>query len=319
MKQFIDALKQGERVESFFSVKYKHPVAAYKNGFMFVLGLADRSGEIELSYFGGKDRGDVQKLYDSIKTDSVVFASGQVGEFRNKAVINIDFGRDSLRPAQGGEYKLDDFVPTTNQDINAMMSMLQSTIASVKNPHLNALLDSFFGDEKFAEAFRSAPGAMYIHHACVGGLLEHVWGVVQLCETMARIHPSLDRDLLLTGAILHDVGKIAEFEVTTNIRVSRQGMLRGHISLGEEMLIERMSGMEGFPDELRSKLLHIIISHHGKRENGTTKEPQFPEAATIYHADDFDAKITQYIRAKKEAKTEDFRMYHKKLGEIYLG
>jgi len=317
-KQFIKDLKNGEFVKSFFSVKYKHPPKDYKNGYMFTLGLADKTGEIELTYFGGTDKQKVDEIYNGIKEGDVIFTKGYANDYKGKLKISVNKGPENIRKAKPEEYNLDMFIPVTNQNVEKMFSEIKSKIDSITNVHLRKLLSKFFEDSQFVAAFKKAPAAMYKHHACMGGLLEHVWGVVRLCETEAEIHPSLDRDLLLTGAILHDIGKIKEFIVTTNIKQSEEGMLLGHVLIGEQMILEKINTIDGFPEMLKNKLLHIIISHHGKKEYGASIEPAIPEAVVVFLADMLDSQVTQYIRAKKDANTEDFRTYNKSLGSIYL-
>jgi len=319
MVQFIKDLRNNDPVESTFSVKYKHPPKKYVKGLMFGIGLTDRTGEIEATFWGkAGEEESVRKTYDSFQVNDIVVVSGKIGEFRNKLKINIDPEDGGIRKAKPSEYSIEDFIPRTNQDVEKIVENIKAIIQSFENPHLKRLLELFFEDENFMRSFKRVPAAMYMHHACIGGLLEHIWEVVQICQTAAAIHTSLNKDLLLAGAILHDCGKIEEFNVTTNIKVSEVGMLRGHISLGEEMVIEKIRSIKDFPSELKMKLLHIVLSHHGKKENGALKEPQFPEAATIYYADELSSKVTQYIRLKKDVDTEDFRTYSKTLGEIYL-
>ncbi len=320
-KQFITELKKGMRASSVFSVKYKEPMREYGKpfkGYMFSLGLSDKTGEISLNFFGSTDRASVQNVYDGFVVGDVVFVDGNVSEFNGRLNVNTSPPEGTVRKALETEYNIGDYVAETNQNVDEMMQKIDEARAGIKNPHLKALLDSFFNDADFVKAYRTTPAAMYMHHNCIGGLLEHNWGVLQLCEVEAKIHPSLDCDLLFCGAILHDIGKIAEFETTTHIKVSEEGMLRGHSSIGEEMILEKIRKIEGFPRQLKLKIVHMIIAHHGKKDNGCAKEPQFPEAYALYAADEFDAKITQYIRIKKDANTEDFRVYTKRLGEIYL-
>jgi 3'-5' exoribonuclease len=181
-------------------------------------------------------------------------------------------------------------------------------------------LEHFFKNDDFVKKFKRAPAAMYMHHACIGGLLEHTWGILTICETMKVLHPSLDNDLLVAGAVLHDIGKVEEFEVTSNIKISEKGMLLSHVFIGAEMVSRAIAEIRNFPEVLKNKILHIIISHHGKLEYGALKTPEFPEAKAISLADEMDSQITQYIRIKKDAKkiTEDFRTWNKNIGEIYL-
>ena len=319
-KQYIKDLKNGENVKSFFSVKYKHKPKEYQKGYMFVVGLADKSGEVELTFFGSKNADEVNRLYESFNSGDVIFAEGIAKLFNNKMRINVNSDNGVLRKADVGEYDDNDFVYITNQDIDEMFRFIINKINSVKNLYLKKLLDYFFKDETFIKKFKRAPAAMYMHHACIGGLLEHTWGILTICETMKVLHPSLDNDLLVAGAVLHDIGKIKEFEVTSNIKVSEEGMLLSHIFIGADMVSKAIDKIEEFPEKMRNKILHIIISHHGELEYGALKKPEFPEAAAVALADQMDSQITQYIRIKKDTKekTEDFRTYSKNLGEIYL-
>lgn len=317
-KQFIKGLVFEQKVESFFSVKYKHPPREYKNGFMFTVGLADRTGEIEVNYWGGRNRESIRGVYDSFKEDDVICVSGIVGEFREKLKIDVNENFGSIRKCTPWEYNIEDFVPKTAEDVKKMASELNEIKNSIKEKHLLELLELFFEDSEFSEEFIRAPAAMFIHHAYIGGLLEHTLHVARLCETMHKIYPQLNRDLMLCGAILHDIGKIREFRVTTNIKISEEGMLKGHIILGEGMVSEKIKTVKGFPDNLGIKLCHIILSHHGSGEYGSPKEPQFPEAVAVYYADEYDSKVDQYVKAKEGADTEDFRIYSKRLGELYV-
>jgi len=318
-RAYIKDIVQNQDVSGYFSVKYKHPVMEYKNGFRFRIGISDKSGEIDVHFWGGGNKEDVTKIYDSFKISDVVFISGVAGEFNRKLKIDVNQGFGNIRKASEQEYDVSEFIARTNQSIDEMFEYILKINKSLVNSYIKSLLDEFFNDQEFAREFKSAPGAIYYHHACIGGLLEHTWGVVRVCELESVIHPSLDRDLMLAGAILHDIGKIKEFDVTTNIKVSRVGMLLGHISIAEDMIREKINKIDEFPDILSAKILHIILSHHGTKENGSPVEPQFPEAVAVYLADMIDSQVTQYIRIKKDATTEDFRTYSKHLGQIYLG
>ena len=315
----IRELVEGSSINSCFCVKYRHPPRKYVNGFRFDVGLADKSGETELTYWGGQDEDAVDAVYDSFSEDDIVWVSGLVGVYRNKKKIFINEGRGEIRLAYPDEYQLDDFLHTTNRDIEEMWNKIVETKESFDNPYLRGLLDAFFSDDVFVEKFRKAPAAMYIHHACIGGLLEHTWEVLRYCETTADIHPSLDRELLLTAAILHDIGKIEEFNVSMSIKQSRKGMLLGHTYIGTELILEKILEVPDFPPLLKDKLVHMILSHQGKSENGAGHEPKLPEAAALYYADEMGSKVTQYIRAKKDAITDDFRSpWNRRIGSVFL-
>jgi len=316
MKQYIKDLTLGLKVDSLFSVKYKHPVREYMNGFMFTIGVSDKTGEIPVTYWGGPNKEKTQRIYNGFSENDVVHIKGVVGEYKRKNKIDVNEDDGLIEITQ--EYNQEDFVPKTDKDIEKMFSDLKDYIHNIKDSHLKALLDSFFEDQNFVRVFKNAPAGMYIHHGYIGGLLEHTLNIVRLCDKMYSIYPIMDHDLLITGAILHDIGKIKEFDVSTNIQVSEEGMLRGHIVLGEEMVLKKINKIPGFPVVLRMKIAHILLSHHGNLEYGSPKAPQFPEAAAVYYADEFDSKVFQYINLKQNADTEDFRTYSKRFGEIYL-
>ena len=321
MKPLISEIKEldkGTQVESYFCVKNRNPPKAYSRGFMFNIDLTDKSGEIELTYWGGNDENAVRTVYNSFNGDDVVYVSGKVGEFRGKK-IDVNEGTGEIRQARPAEYELDDFIVKTNQDVNVLWNEILETKESFDNTHLKNLLNAFFNDGVFVNNFKSAPAAMKIHHACVGGLLEHTVEVLRYCKTAAEVHPSLDKSLLFTGAILHDVGKIKAFNVSMRIKESKKGMLTGHIYIVTEIALDKISQLPTFPDLLKDKLIHMILSHHGKKEYGAAVEPKLPEAATLYCADMMGSRITQYIRAKKDAETDDFRSgYNKYIGSVFL-
>ncbi len=316
-KQFVSGIVFGDAVSDVFAVKYKHPVREYKNGFSFQAGLADRTGEIELSYWGGIDKPAVQAIYDSFKEDDVLFVNGMASEYRGSTKIDVNEGKGKI--SRVSSYEAADFVPKSESDSNALLEGIRAEIDGMQNPHIKALLNSFFRDEAFAKEFAFSPGAISIHHAALGGLIEHTSQVLRICACTCEIFPSMDRDLLVAGAILHDVGKIKEFRVTTTIRQSEEGMLRGHIAMGEEMVLARIAKIPDFPDTLKMKLAHIMLSHHGEPDYGSPKRPTFPEAACVHYADMLDAQVDQFLRLKEDADTEDFRTYSKRLErEIYL-
>lgn len=314
----IREFDNGTQVKSCFCAKYRKTPREYANGFRFDVGLADKSGEIELTYWGGRDEEAVQAIYDSFNVDDIVYVSGTIGEFRGKR-IDVNEGKGEIRHANPEEYGLDDFIVGTNQDIEELWSKIIETKESLDNPHLKSLLNAFFSDKVFVNNFKRAPAGISIHHACVGGLLEHTWEVLRYCEAAASVHPSLDRALLCTGAILHDIGKIEEYEVSMSIKESKKGMLVGHIFIGTELILEKISRLPAFPPLLKDKLIHMILSHSGKKEYGAGQEPKLPEAAALYYADEMGAKITQYIRVKKDAVTDDFRSpWNKRIGSVFL-
>ena len=319
MKQYVKDLKQGDKVESVFAVKFKKPPKRYAHGQMFELRVSDKSDEITAKYWGDDDLESIQALYDSFSKGDVVQLTGSVNEYRGTLEIAISKGDgDTLDKRAEGEYEVGDFVARTPKDIVEMAERLKKMIGSVSDHHLKGLLRSFLGEEEFLEEFSFAPASMHYHQNYIGGLLEHTLNVAELCETSARLFPKLDRDLMVTGALLHDIGKTREFEVTTSIDVTEEGMLRGHLIIGEDMVSVMLDANPDFPDVLRNKILHIMLSHHGQLEYGSPKEPQFPEAMAVYYADETDAKIDLLVRMRDEAKTDDPWTWTKRTGHVYL-
>jgi len=315
--QFLKDLKEGEEVNDLFSVKYKKPPREYAKGYMFEARLGDRTGEMNLKYWGSPDLRTVERIYGSFKIGDVILVRGRVSSYKETLEVAVD-GQGSISPVERAGYDIRDFIPECDRDADQLMSRLYSLIRKVEDPHLSALLKLLFSEESFVERFKTAPASMHLHSNCIGGLLEHTLNVAEICDFLSTLKPKLNRDLLLTGAILHDLGKMEEYVITTNIDVSVDGMLRGHLVIGAEMVARACDRLEGFPELLKIKLAHMVLSSHGRPEYGSPKKPQFPEAVAVYYADETDAKLEQYISRKEEASTEDPWIYDRRLEHIFL-
>ncbi|HUL39596.1 MAG TPA: HD domain-containing protein [Methanomassiliicoccales archaeon] len=317
--QFIQDLKEGDDVDSLFSVKFKKPPKAYSKGYVFEVRLADRTGEMTGKYWGPRDETAVRELYRSFESDDVVRVRGTVSTYRDALEIGISHDKKGhMEKVPKGSYDIADFVARASRDVDQMMSQLNGHMRRVQNKHLQALLAQFFSDEEFVARFKAAPASMWLHCNWVGGLVEHTLNVVQICDFLSKQYPKLDHDLLMTGALLHDVGKVEEYEVSTNIDISEDGMLRGHIIIGAEMVSKACDKVHDMPKNLKLKVVHLVLASHGQPEFGSPKKPQFPEAVAVHFADDADAKLEQFIAAKEGAETEDPWVYNKRLGHIYL-
>jgi len=314
VKEFVEDLKPGNPVDSLFSVKYKREVVQYANGWRFAFGAADKTGEIEVTYWGGDERVPVQEAHDSFAEGSVVRVRGNVGSWKERKKIDVNEGKGSIVPST--DFDLNDFLPQSKKNIDEEYEKILALVAGVGHAGLKKLLKAFFEDEKFAVEFKRAPGAMQIHHAWLGGLLEHTLAVAETARVAAKNY-DVDLDLLTAGALLHDVGKMREYEVTTSIKVGEEGMLRGHVVMGEEM-VRRKAEETGLDGRTLMKLSHILLSHHGKHENGAPKQPMTVEAVLVYYADEMDSKAAQFARIKSETNTEDFRVFDRHWGEVYL-
>jgi len=304
-KQTVSELKPGDRIDSYFSVNYKKPVVDYKYGSMFEFRVADRSGQITVKYWGGLDKAAVERLHDSFDREDVVGIKGEVAEYRGLLEVSIsEKNGGSVTRLEEGSYDIRELIKSY-ENISEMRSRLGDLVDTVKDAEMKRLLEAFFKDKGFMEAFASSPASIQLHSAAVGGLIHHTLNVAAMCDRIAELHPELDRDLLMTGALLHDIGKVPSFKVTSNINQTKDGNLLGHIILGDQELMARIEGIAGFSELLRSKIRHILLSHHGKKEWGSPVEPMFPEALAVHEADDIDAKLDNMITKREDAVTED--------------
>lgn len=318
-KQMIGALKAGDRVDSYFSVAYKKPVSEYKYGHMFEFRAADRSGQITVKYWGGDDRPRVERLQDSLERGGVVRITGEVGEYRNQLEVSVsEKNGGTIETLEPEKYDLSALV-TALDGIPEMKDRLLEFVRLVEEPHMVRLLKEFFEDEAFMESFSTCPASIQLHSAAMGGLMHHTLNVVEICAKMLQLQPGLDRDLVIAGALLHDIGKTRSFVVTTNINHTAEGNLIGHIVVGDELLVERLRVIDGFPEDLTLKLRHIMASHHGRKEWGSPVEPMMPEALLVHEADDLDAKLDYMVSKREGAVTEDDWTWDRRLSRlIYL-
>jgi 3'-5' exoribonuclease len=318
MKQRISQLRAGDRVDSYFSVKYKKPAKEYRYGWMFEFRVADASGEATAKYWGGKEE-EVAKVHGSFSGGDVVHLIGEVREFGGALEMGISQeSGNAIDLLAKDQYELAELVGASPVDAHELLAEVKKLAATVKEPSLARLLRLFFEDATWLKEFSEAPASMLLHENYIGGLLEHSLKVAEICDAVSRMYESLDRDLMVAGALLHDVGKVRELSVGTNIDVSEEGMLRGHVVIGEELVNVRVAKVEGFPPLLKLKLDHILLSHHGKKEWGSPKEPQTPEALVLHMADMLDAQVFQFLRARATADTDDPWIWDKRLGHVYL-
>ncbi|MEM0360481.1 MAG: HD domain-containing protein [Candidatus Diapherotrites archaeon] len=309
----VSALKEGDRVDDLFFVKFKKGFSQYKNGYSFELTLSDQSGKnIEYRYWGNQNEAMVKSLYDSIKADSIVRVQGKISTYNNKLQLATN-EPDKIEVLMEGQFNPSDFIQPARKDAGELYSQLLEEIGLVENPKLRELLEKIFKEKDFAEKFKRHPGAIEIHHGRVSGLLEHVLEVVGFCKKACELFPSLDKDLVIAGALLHDIGKIEEIEMTSRIKGTVKGQLLGHISLSVVFVAKKCDEV-GLDEQTKNKLLHVLLSHHGRQEFGSPKEPMFPEAVAVYYADELSSKLAEMIEfiERARADTEDDFMYHKR-------
>ena len=229
-------------------------------------------------------------------------ARGSASRYNDKLQMKID----QLRLAQAGEVDKADMLPSTTQDVVVLWRQLLGFVKSLANPDLKRLLSTVLEDPALAEAYREAPAAKQLHHAWLGGLLEHVVSLCTLADRVAPHYPLIDRDLLLTGAILHDIGKVRELSWEIGFEYTIEGMLLGHIQIGAALAERTIDSLPDFPPKLKTLVLHLILSHHGKLEFGSPKLPMIPEALMLNFIDDLDAKMqavaSEFDKSAREGK-----------------
>ena len=278
----IADLQAGQQATGDFLVVHKD-VRQKKSGEPYLsLTLADRSGEIDAKMFD-----NAAAVMNTFERDHFVRVKAlpQVHQNRLQLVIH------TLARLNDGQVDLADFLPASKRDPEEMLAELRGIIASMRDPHLRALLEVVFADEEIARKYKRAPAAKSIHHAWLGGLIEHVLSLCALCRLVGPHYPAIDMDLLFAGAILHDIGKIDELAYDRAFTYSDLGQLVGHIVIGLRIVDEKIRQVPGFPPKLRTLLDHLILSHHGSLEFGSPKVPVFAEALLLHHLDNLDSKM----------------------------
>ncbi len=275
------------------------------------LTLADRSGQIEAKMWD-----NVADCIDAFEQDHFVKVKGLINKYNHRFQLTIH----KLRRLQDSEIDFADYLPKTTKDIDELWRTLAEFVDAFQDLHLKALIRAFMDDREIAEAYRCAPAAKTLHHAYIGGLLDHVVSLCRLCDLVCRNYPQVNRDLLLTGAFLHDIGKIHELTYNRAFSYTTRGQLLGHMVIELEMLQEKLHLFPNFPAELKTLVEHLIISHHGEYEFGSPKLPMFPEALMLHYLDDLDSKI-ESMRAhfEREAAQENpWTSYNASLGRPLL-
>jgi 3'-5' exoribonuclease len=273
---------ENQAIVSFFAVTTRQLRGRKDGGQYLALTLGDRTGQVESRMWE-----NFADSLSSFEEGDVVKVRGEVCRYNGRVQINLE----KLRLATADEFVLADYVPRTQKDVGQLWSALVACVDSFTDPFLQALLRSFLDDPEFAAAFREAPAARSLHHAWLGGLLEHVVSLIGICELAAGHYPEIHRDLLLTGAILHDIGKLEELRWGTSFDYTLEGQLVGHITMGIGMIEKKLATLPGFPPRLRLLVEHMVLSHHGKLEFGSPKVPMIPEAVLLNFLDDMDAKM----------------------------
>lgn len=279
---YIADLQPSQLVTGTFLVLAKD-VRQKKSGEPYLsLTLADRTGDIDAKMWD-----NVDKVLDAFDRDDFVRVKGMAQIYQNR----LQFTVHTLAPVPASDVDLADYFPASARDPEEMFAELRGHIESVANPHLRALLEALMNDTDIARKFKRAPAAKTIHHAWLGGLLEHVLSLCKLVKLVAPHYPHLDADLVLTGAIIHDLGKIEELTYDRAFGYSDDGQLLGHILMGLRLIDDKVRQLPDFPPKLKTLVDHMVLSHHGELEFGSPKVPLLGEALLLHHLDNMDSKI----------------------------
>ncbi len=314
MKEFFiaDAVRHENTVITTSFVVVSKQVKPKKTGEPYLaLILGDRSGQIEAKMWD-----NVEGSMGAFEQDDFLKIKGLVNRYNQRFQLTIH----KLRKMEDSEVDFGDYLPKTSKDIGELWRTLAEFVATIQDPHLRALLDAFMADPEIAQAYRNAPAAKTLHHAYIGGLLDHVVSLMRSCDLVCRNYPQVNRDLVLAGAFFHDIGKIHELTYARSFSYSTRGQLLGHMIIELEMLHQKLGLLPDFPDKLKILLEHLIISHHGQYEFGSPKLPMFPEALLLHYMDDLDSKM-ESMRAHLERdidSTNPWAGYNPSLGRNLL-
>lgn len=291
-KQLIGDLEPGDEVKSTFIVARKELRKTKAGAPYLALELADKSGKIQ-----GRMWDQVNRYKDTFSERDYVTFSGRVETFRDQKQVIIS----SLRRCREDEVDAADFLRVVATDRAQLEGELRVALDEVRDRHLRGLLQGFLNDEEFMRAFTAAPAAKNYHHPYIGGLLEHTATTVRICRMICDLYPEIDRDLLITAAALHDIGKVKELDYDRAIDYTDAGRFLGHLLLSDEMIRERISRLPDFPADLALKLRHAVLSHHGELEWGSPKRPKTMEAVVLHHVDNLDAKVNSFREIAERA------------------
>lgn len=279
---YVSELEPNQIVTATLLVQHKD-IRQKKTGEPYLsLTLGDRTGDIDAKMWD-----NVADVMDTFERDDYLRVRGLVQIFQNRLQLTIH----KLQRQSGDSVDVTDFFPASQRNPDEMLADVREVVAGIGNVHLKALLSAVFDDEAIARKYKIAPAAKNVHHAYLGGLIEHVLSMVGVARLLASHYKDVDLDLLLTGVLLHDLGKIEELTWDRSFGYSSEGQLLGHISIGMRMIADKLHGLPEFPPRLRTLVEHLVLSHHGQADFGSPKPPQFAEALLLHHIDNLDSKM----------------------------
>lgn len=296
MHQFVNELTHGETVEDTYLLSEKH-LRANRNGNLYLQAeLRDRTGNISSRLWNA-----TENLYSSIEEGGFVRIKGKVQLFQGSLQMILS----QVKAIPSNDVELEDFLPVSSREVNQLEHRLKALLFDIADPQLHTLMECFLIDEELMTRFSSAPAGIKNHHAYLGGLLEHAVNLLEVADRIVDLYPPVDRDLLLAGIFLHDIGKVSELSYERSFQYSEEGQLVGHLIIGVELLNKKVLEAEKlldepFDTELLLRLKHMILSHHGTYEFGSPKLPMTPEAIALHYLDNLDAKIHQFAQQIEE-------------------
>ena len=316
-RRFVQELVDGDAVDDVFLVVDKQ-LRANRNGNLYIqLDLGDRSGTINARMWNAGE-----PLFRSFDNGDFLLVKGKVQLFQG----SLQLIANTLEKHDSSRVELTDFLPHTKHDISKLLDRLKTAMRKMADPHLRALAETYFIDDAFLRAFARCPAGIRVHHAYVGGLLEHVVAMLDVAEKVLPLYPEVNRDLVLMGVFLHDSGKVRELSFERNFAYSDEGQLLGHLTIGIEMLADKARQVpdltgEQFPAELLLRLKHLILSHHGDPEFGSPKIPMTPEAVALHAIDLMDSRLHIAVREVADDRGESaWTPYNAALGRrMYKG
>ena len=302
---YVQDLLEGMHISQVFLCKQKQSGVSKTGKTYYSLKLRDKTGEVDAKIWS------LSNAIEHFEANEFVMVDGEVRTFNNAPQISIN----RIRRAKEGEYDEAEYMPASSIPAEKMYADLMELRAKVENPHLKKLLDAFFvEDQDFIRKFKAHSAAKSVHHNFLGGLLQHTLRVTQLCYFFCKQYPMLNKDLLLTAAMFHDIGKTRELSEFPDNDYTDEGQLLGHIVIGYEMVKKKIDEIGGFPKKLETELLHCILAHQGQLEYGSPKKPSILEAMALYYADDTDAKLEIMIEEFQNSNSLGFLGLNRFLG-----
>jgi len=304
---FVNQIKPGDRITEFFALR-KADLLEKDGKFRLSVELGDATGRI-----GGV-------LWDATKEHAALYTPGQIVKIRGVAGTYMDQPQvkvERIRIAKPDEYDLGDFFRKASKSTEELGGILDAMIDRLENDYLQKLMDAIFTDD-IRNKYLTSPAAKLLHHDTIGGLAEHSLSMAEIVVRLADHYPKLDRDLLICGAILHDIGKIWEYEVKAAIDFTDVGRLVGHIAMGDEFIVTCARTIEHFPDDLLDHLRHLILSHQGEREKGSPVVPMTPEAVFLHHVDELDARMGAVEKIRERTGDEGWSLYSRILDRFFF-